>query len=332
MKKYIEVMDHIRPTDVQKKQMLENAFSKANQKRKIFRFKYGLIAALICVIFSTAVFADEIKNTFYGIFNSDNIVGDKVLNDIYTDGNDHVKMSVKEVLSDKISAYAIVEYTALDEKGRIWLDNLHAVQKLNPLIKDNNGSLYGVNFSYGFEEIEKYRSEKIHVFKVMYHASGENFGTESIQLSYPLCNKWENKVIIDVSESLRTVDIKIDGSQAPDKYYKPLGIKLSPISVLIYGKDLGMIEFGKTASGGYYQKIVHYEELDSLNLILKDGSIYNMLLTDNENMVKCQSMMTHVGNPALDYDCIIYTGIFKDSIDISLIKAIELDGVYYDLN
>ena len=130
MKKYIEVMDHIRPTDVQKKQMLENAFSKANQKRKIFRFKYGLIAALICVIFSTAVFADEIKNTFYGIFNSDNIVGDKVLNDIYTDGNDHVKMSVKEVLSDKISAYAIVEYTALDEKGRIWLDNLHAVQKL----------------------------------------------------------------------------------------------------------------------------------------------------------------------------------------------------------
>ena len=252
-------MDHIRPTDVQKKQMLENAFYEANQKRKIFRFKYGLIAALICVIFSTAVFADEIKNTFYGIFNSDNIVGDKVLNDIYTDGNDHVKMSVKEVLSDKISAYAIVEYTALDEKGRIWLDNLHAVQKLNPLklnplIKDNNGSLYGVNFSYGFEEIEKYRSEKIHVFKVMYHASGENFGTESIQLSYPLCNKWENKVIIDVSESLRTVDIKIDSSQAPDKYYKPLGIKLSPISVLIYGKDLGMIEFGKTASGGYYQK------------------------------------------------------------------------------
>lgn len=49
-------------------------------------------------------------------------------------------------------------------------------------------------------------------------------------------------------------------------------------------------------------------------------------------MVKCQSMMTHVGNPELDYECIIYTGIFKDSIDISLIKAIELDGVYYDLN
>lgn len=337
-KRYTEMMKHIYPTQEQKNNMLEKVFEPEPEKvKRGFRIKYCIPAVALAVIFSTTVFAEEIKNTFYGLLGKNEIVSEEVLNDVYTDTDGHVRMSVKEVLSDKITSYAIIEYTAFDEKGQDWLDNYLTVHKLNaltisPFMKDGNTSLYGVNYGYNCEEQLEYQTENTRVFKTSYYASGVNFGTDSVDLIYPLADKWENHAVIDVSESVTLKDVKIDSDKAPEKYYKPLGIKISPLSMNIYGKDLGIVEKGELKGGGTYTKVVHKETIDSLYLIMKDGSKHDLLTNETRILADDSgAMLACVSNPEIDYDCSIYSSAFRDYMDLSIIDGIELDGVYYPL-
>ena len=118
------MMKHIRPTDCQKNKMLEKAFEgSSNQKKHKFKFKYCAVLLAAAMIFSTTtVFADEIKEAFYNLLGKNEIISEDVLNEVFSDDDGHVKITVKELLSDGINTYAIVEYTALDDKGKWWID------------------------------------------------------------------------------------------------------------------------------------------------------------------------------------------------------------------
>lgn len=337
MKRYIEMMEHICPTQEQKNSMLENAFSSADKpvKTRRFRLSYLVPAIAIGVIFSANVFAEEIKSTFYGLLGKSDIVSQEVLSDVYTDTDGCVTMTVKEILSDKINTRVVFEYTSLNDQGKQWLDNFLEYHKLNmpnvrPYMKDDNTFIYGVNYSYSWKELIEYRTENARVFQAMYSASGDNFGTDSVQLKYPLAKEWEKNAVIDVSESVQLTDFRFDNSKAPEKYYKPLGVKISPMSLMIYGKDLGIVERGMTKGGGNYMKIVHDETVDSLYIIMKDGAKYDLLEGVNQ-IVENQGASCLVGDPELDYDYIIYSASFIDYMDVEQIAAIELDGVIYPI-
>ncbi len=343
------MMEHLRPTEYQKNEMLEKAFSGIIKKpKRSFRLKYCIIAATAVLLFSgTTVFADEIKAVFYNLLGKNELVSEDVLNEVYSDDDGHVKITVKEFLSDRINSYAIIEYTALDDKGKKWIDKALIVENMDamtqhmnypdmfPNFKDNNTALYGVNYNHGAEELIEYHTENSRVFKVVCLASGGDFGTNSMKLLYNLPDKWKTEATIDISESVQITDIEIDNSLAPDKYYKPLGIRISPLSLLIYGEDLGIVESGVNQSGNWYQKIVHDENIDSLYLIMKDGKKYNILdysLDDSSIMLNSTAMLTHVSNPEVEHDIIIYTSAFEEPIDLELIDGIELDGVYYPID
>lgn len=334
-KRYTEMMEHIYPTQDRKNNMFEKIFESETIKQKHrFKFRYCAAVIAVSVVFSTTVFAAEIKNTFYNLLGKSEIISEDVLNNVYTDTDGHVIMSVKEVLSDKISSCAIIEYSALDEQGQDWLDNYLTVHELNaltisPFIKDGNCALYGVNWGYGCEEQLEYQTENTRVFKASYSASGENFGSDSVDLIYPLATKWENHAVIDVSESVRLTDIKLDNGNAPEKYYKPLGVKLSPMSIMVYGKDMGMVETKRLKGGGYSMKVVNEETIGSLYLVMKDGAKHDLLDNETQILGEGGNMLTYVSNPEVDYNCSIYASSFREYMDISLIDGIELDGVYY---
>lgn len=61
--------------------------------------------------------------------------------------------------------------------------------------------------------------------------------------------------------------------------------------------------------------------------------IYRLCMLKSESMDMGQGryMLTDVSNPDVGYGCAVYMGAFKESVDISLIDGIELDGVYYPL-
>lgn len=331
MKKYIETMRHIYPTQSQKDNMFERALKeKTHRKKPVLR--YCIASAVAAVVCSTVVFADEIHNTFYNLLGKDEIIAEDVLNDVYTDTDDHIRMSVKELLSDKITAYAVIEYTALDDIGKKWLDGATSLTdgvingvyapQIHPCFKEENTALYGVNYSYICEELTDYRTENSYVFKTEYQASGENYGTDSIILDYHMPERYENQAVIDVTESIQLTDIKVDGVKLPDKHYRIQGVKISPMSIMVYGENCGLYESGTNQYGSYYIRSLVNEEINSIYLVMKDESRIDL---------HGGFSLTSVSNPEIDYEVSICAESFDESIDISLVDGIELDGVYYDL-
>lgn len=336
-KRYTEMMERIYPTQEQKNSMFEKIFEPEPVKPKR-RFKFRYCAAVIAagIVFSTTVFAGEIKNTLYGLLGKNEIVSEKVLNDVFTDSGEHVSIAVKEVLSDTINCRMIVEYTLHDDIGRKWIDDLlnaypYGFLELSPKMKEENTILYGVGYGYDCEELTEYRTENTRVFNVLYNASGEGSGTNSVDLKYHLYHKWENHAVIDVSRSVQLTDIKLDSSLAPDTYYKPFGVKISPMSLFIYGQNCGFYETGRNKYGSYYMHSLVDVELRSLYLIMKDGNKYDLLNDREEVQYAPGSYLNAVTNAGLDYDASIYCSALRD-IDITTVAGIELDGVYYSFD
>ena len=338
------MMEHIRPTQSQKNRMLENAVT-PKTVRKTFKKRYCILAVAVAMLIPTTVFASEIKSAIYRIFTENKIVSDDVLNEIYTDSDGHITMTVKELLSDKINAYAVVEYIAHDEKGREWLGKYEPFGSISktltltvePDIRHDNTMNYGVNYSFWTDELMEYNSADKRVFVLEYNASGDNFGTDCVKLSYDMVNR-DKTTSINVNDSVEVREISLDNSSAPERTYKPIGIKLSTLGFMIYGENHGNYEVTKSNLGTCIRAISD-EEIDSLYMIMKDGTVHDLLnMSDNQTFEEWASvggggsMLTSVQNTEVDYDISIYCGAFRETMmDIDTIAGFKLDGVYYSV-
>jgi len=336
------MMEHIRPTQSQKNRMLENAIT-PKTVRKSFKMRYCVLAVAAAMLIPTTVFAGEIKSAIYSIFTKNEIVSEDVLSEIYTDSDGHITMTVKELLSDKIHAYAVVEYIAHDEKGRKWLEKYEPLGSishtfslyLSPDWDENNEEFPGVNFSYFCREFMEYKTEDKRVFALITSASQDDFGSSSLKLNYDMVNR-DLETSIDVSNSVEIRNVKIDSSLAPDKSYKPTGFKFSSLGIMIYGENCGNYETGRTSTGGQYRKSLSDDSVESLYLVMKDGTkkdLLNIERPDSENLFLSGSYSTlgAVSTLYADYDLSIYSSTFAEITDIDTIAGIELDGVYYSV-
>lgn len=338
MKKYNEMMEHIHPTEIQKNNMLNKALNGEPKKQK-FKLRYCTGVIAVGMMFSMTVFADEIKDTVYNLLGREEIVSENVLNEVYSDTDGHVKMTIKELLSDNINSRAIIEYTALDDTGKDWLKRIENVMqdynhsiydmRLSPHFKDNNTALYGVNSGFSCYELEEYTTETTRVFEVSCETSGESY-SEYMVLSYPLMNTVSNETMINISESVKLKDVRIDGVKEPEKHYRLTGVKYSPLSIMLYGENHGLYEAGVNEFGGYYQKSLSNEQIDSLYIIMKDGSKIN--LEEPNDYGYGGWMLNAVTNPEVDYDVSIYCCSFTKAMNVENIAGIEFDSIYYALN
>ncbi len=318
--------------------MLERAMKKTEAKpKRNFKVKYCVIATVVAMAIPTTIFADEIKNTFYNILGKDEKVSEYVVNDIYTDSTENLKVTVKELLSDKINSYAVVEYEALTEKGIESLEGLdkmlrygnpfddnifdHTLICIEPDIKDDNTLNYGVNYSFKTSELMQYRTENKRVYSMQYNASGDNFGTDNVKINYELESK-SKEVTLKCTKYLDYKEIKLDSSKAPDKTYKPTGVKLSTFSIFVYGENCGQYEAGINKYGWSYVRSLSDEEVESIYLIMKDDTKMDVLALGG-------SMLCSVTNPDVDYDIEIFTACFGEYINTDDVAGIEIDGIYY---
>lgn len=333
-------MEHIIPTEDQKDRMFEKAISvKPQQHKSRFKARYCVIAAALAMAIPTTIFANEIKEAFYNILGKNEIVSEEVLNEIYTDNDGHVKITVKELLSDGINSYAIVEYTALDDKGKWWIDK--------PLVMGSEDDLsLHINYpklepndwisnSFGVEELTEYHTENSRLFQLTCFADRES-SNNSVRLIYNLHDKWKSEAILNVSKSVQYIDVKIDSSLAPEKSYEPLGYKISSLGLVVYGNDLGMVETKKNAAGGYTSEVVKPESINSLYLVMKDGKTHDMISGEDELSPQGFMCMCVYSDEFMDiqpqpYDTSIYSGAFPKPVDIDTVAGIELDGVYYPI-
>lgn len=342
----------IKPTDEQKSRMLSGIknrsyVSSGKTAKKIFRV--AAIAAALCCVLVMTVFADEIGGFIAGVFTEDEIVGDTVRTCVYYDKDEHIEMTVEEVLSDMQTVRMVILYTALDEEGEEWLSQLSRYGIKGNIYGDDETLWYGfdvcpdmkpsttgeylVNWAVPISELEEYRTDTQRRFVVGMEADSDNWGSNDIFLYYMMTDYGETEVkkvaVLDVSTNIEKRTYTLDSTKAPDKLYKPTDVTLSPLSLKICGDNLGFfkIAVSETEDGlSCSTTILAEEKIDSLYLVLTDGQRINLLDPREE------WNDGYWGLGSLSHDdsrCHICSISFLNPIDMDTIAGIELDGVYY---
>lgn len=306
------------------------------QKKKKIRIVPALIAACIAITaMSTAVFADDIKNYISGMFNknSELIESSIVYPEIQVD-EPWAIIKVEEILADGITYNAIVSVEITDLEKKNWPedrpgdftsptyrpDNFvpHDFIFIEPVIKDDNSLLYGVNYSSGLIELIEYRTENKRFYSVYFFASNNTYGTDTVKINVNLGGKTE--VLLESYESIELKEYALDGSLAPtEKLYEPRLVKISPLSLVISGYDRGIVEYSFPEEGGW-SAFANPETIDSLYLVFKDGTRQDLLET---------GLFSLTAGPFDEKVIDIYSTHFENPIDISTVSGIELDGVFY---
>ncbi len=343
----------IKPTDEQKARMLsgiKNRMPASSGKtvRKILRV--AAIAAALCCVLAVTVFAEEIGGFIAGVFTEDEIVGDTVRTCVYYDKDEHVEMTVEEVLSDMQTVRMVILYTALDEQGEEWLSqqltqcgikgNIYGDDEtiwygfsVCPDMKPSVTGEYLVCWATPVRELEEYRTETERRFIVGMEADGDNWGSNNIFLYYMMTDYAETEVkrvaVLDVSTNIEKRTYTLDSTKAPDKLYRPTDVTLSPLSLKICGDNLGFFEIEVSVTEdmlSYSSAELAEESIDSLYLVLTDGRRIDLLIPrDGWND-------GYWGLGELTYDdsrCHICSISFMQPVDLDTIAGIELDGVYY---
>lgn len=304
-------------------------------------------AAAAAVICTTTVFADEIKTAFYSFFGNDAVISDSIIENIYSDTDGHVDFSVEKVVSDRINSYAIVRYSAIDESGTEWISDMfekvpwygddgepytyedgtpvmHYKYQLDLTIQPNGYDDHNVSYSYGMtdeSEITDDIEENARVFRIKCEAADEVFNTDDIRLSYPMPGGETKAVNINVSESIELIDIKLDSSKAPENYYIPTGVKLSPLGIMVYGDNNGLYGYTKTDTWSSIWTIPEDLPSPTVTVVMKDGS---------EIFMEGGWSLGSVIEDEKDYEVQIFTQPFEKPMDTDNIAGIILDGVYYE--
>lgn len=338
MREFNEAMDRITPSEEQKNRMFDKAVSMAEeepekplQRTRIKALFIGIIAAA-AMAGTTVAFASEIKTAFYKLFKDDSVISEEIIENIYEDTDGHVDFSVSRIVSDKMNTYAIVRYTAIDDFGRDWLYNDfvpldtfdESAQKVilgELMIEPGNYEDHYKSSSKGLgdEEITETDDENSRVFKISCHTADVVYNTDNVRIKYTLPTVFSRSALLDVSESLELINIKLDSSIAADRPYIPTGVKLSPLGIMVYG-DISE-NYDEEFSGFHLIYSEDSEHKSNVKIVTKDGSYihYNIWM-----------YLDLADKDEEDYDVQIFTTFFKDPINTDDITGIILDGVYFE--
>lgn len=327
-------MDKIVPSEEQKNRMFDKAVSMAEEEtekpRRRTRIKslfIGIIAAAAMVGTATA-YADDIRSAFYKFFKDDTIISEKIIENIYEDTDGHVDFSVSRIVSDKMNTYAIVRYTALDDHGREWLYNNFIpftyldetdLELIRGELSIEPGSqvscMFGIN-----DEIVDSTEKNSRVFRISCNAADMVFNNDQVKIKYAMSSGYDRSTMLNISESLEFTDIKLDSSIAVQKSYIPTGVRLSPLGIMIYGKNNGNYDYLLTENIESVWRTSD-DKVDSVKIVTKDGSYiyYDLYMS-----------LGAVLDEEKDYDLQIFTTFFKEPVDTEDIAGVILDGVYFE--
>lgn len=326
--KFNDAMNSVYPTDEQKNRMFENALSMAESdkkhtsKRKSIKIIISgiLIAAAMT---STTVFASEIKNVFRSFFKDDKIISENIIDNIYEDSNEHIEFKVERIVSDRITTYAIVSYTALDEQGKEWLYG-----GFEPYIRectDDKGEKRliqsdlwikpdgDMSFStdVGDNEYKDSADDNTRTFRLNCQAADEVTGSETVTIEYPMFPVYKRTAKLNVSESIALKQVEFE-DVVNDKPYIPKGAKYSSLGLMIYGDDNGYSQLSDEERS---------QSLITVRIALKDGSY---LATDH-----CL-IFVDVSYKNKEYDYSLFSTYFSEPIDADSITGVVINGVFYE--
>ncbi len=242
----------------------------------------GAALVLICVVgVSAPVVASEIRSLILRETPSYEPLSDAIETSVFTKSDEHIQVTVEELLSDGVVVDMTVKYTALDEIGKQWLAAFEVgsdqyIFSINLKPHMSNTIEYGVNFSYGTVELKDRATETERVFLVGLQTSGRTYSDNLGVFTFPLTETTET-TMLDISGNVEIRSFQLQGEGVASEYYTPTYIEISPMSFVIYANNHGVYE--RIQEGDYRKEkwLLPDEEIDSLEknsyFVMKDGSV-----------------------------------------------------------
>ena len=313
--KYRDAMDTVHASTelIEKTKGLVSGEHKSWNRRKTYRrlaVAMGTAAAIFCIVMMAphTSFAQYVKNAFHGFWGNKQEVSSSVRTGIFEDEDEHVKVSVEEVLSDEMYVSAVVKYQAKDKEGKEWLRKDGMIVG----VKTFERSL-GImpkkpisGFGGGAEELEEYRTDSVRYFILGFEAA---WGSESMKkcvMRYSLTEHVKETELDTSNTNIPVYEyaLKAEGQKKLSPFYEPKVLRMTKMTMAVYGKDTGMYEKEgcmDALSDEYLAVQEKKEELKSIQLIKKDGSYVPLDIgwgpggvgKDIEDRYQCDCLVTN---------------------------------------
>ena len=343
---YVNVIEQITPEEEVKKEIWNRVSQSTGTQKKTIAFKkWGLVAAVLAIVCVAGVYAPtavaEIRSHILRETPSYGPLADAVETAIFSKADEHICVTVEELLSDGVVVEMTVKYTALDRTGKKWLEKMdtgiaQGEYKMNIQPCMINTIEYGVNYSYGAMELEEQATETERVFLLGFQASGRTYTDHQGVFTFPMTETTE-EVLLDVSGNVEIRSFALKGAEAASEYYTPTYIELSPMSFVIYAQNHGVFE--RSQNDNYYEEkwLMPEEEIDALEansyFIMKDGSREPLPQGAAHNT-------THAKEDNLYSDVMLYSECFysepkeyrpsPEIMNLDEIEAVVINGVRFE--
>ena len=344
---YVRVIEQITPGEEVKEKVWEWVCQSTENEKKTVAFKkWGLVAAVLALVCVAGAFAPtavaEIRSLILRETPSYGPLAGSVENAVFSKEDEHIRVTVDEMLSDGVVVEMTVTYTALDRAGRKWLESFETgadcgKYKLNIQPNMKNTIEYGVNYSYGAVELTDRATETERVFLVGFQVSGRTYTDHQGVFTFPMTETTE-KVMLDVSGNVEIRIFELKGTEAASEYYTPTYIELSPMSFVIYAQNHGVFE--RSQNDNYYEErwLLPEEEIDALEansyFIMGDGSRMSLPQGAAHNT-------THANTDNMQSEVMLYSDRFysepkeyrpsPEIMDLDEIEAVVINGVRFEL-
>lgn len=257
---YQKMQESLLPNLEKREEMWERIVTESGKGRKQKQnayLKMGLISSVVAAVVIFGLFlpqrglADHIREMIQSVFakGSDNITED-AQKDLYLDKDRHVKMQIKEMLSDGSCVYLGIRYRALDQEGKDFIfdpkwgsgkavdnDRIFSVLYSQEYIANISG------WSYNLEEIEEMRTEDERYFVFYFFESGDDFsfdaGEMHFQYAMPEATTGFQQGKIDVKSNLDRILYRVKKKDASQGAEQAIYLSISKISfrLLMPGAD-----------------------------------------------------------------------------------------------
>lgn len=272
-----------------------NVICGTHRKKASWVKRFAIMATiLVALSIPVTIYADEIKTFFTEVLGRNEQVAEYVRQNVYEDSDGHLRMMVKELLSDQKAVRAVITYEALDEEGKEWIRNFderdYDCDGIYWGFKDENGLSHSAlslvpseiaNGIFGFQELKEYRTDSTLCIQFMYDVN-EPEKQQTAILYYPMTHKKYSQAELNVEPNMEIKEYRLVGDTNVNKYYDALYVRLSDLSLVIYGTQKGLYEHRTTAAGGYYQRILvpekeREEVFPKVTLHFKDGTELSLM-------------------------------------------------------
>lgn len=342
---YLAAIDQIAPKKTVKEEIREKLFTTKETPQRKPVFRWSMVAAALAIIcfgtLSVPAVASEIRSFILNKFPSYSQITDAIDNAVYSQSDEHILVTVEELLSDGIVVNMTVKYTALDKDGEAWLAKFAPHQNSGPdhlSVKPYmpNTIEYGTNYSYGMQELTEQASETERLFMLEFVASSRDYCGDTAVFTFPIMDG-QQITQLDVTGNLEIRSYTLQAEEAASEYYTPTYIEISPMSFVIYAKNHGVFERAEDGESYWERWLLPDEEIKSLEkksyFVMKDGS--------TEPLHNGWHNTTHAKDENMNSDVILYSNQFLDGtevipttpklMDVEEFEAVVINGVRFEM-